>query len=109
MFCQSLFDDVHEMVNKAKNDPKNAGKPDNIIEKVVEGGLNKELKEVCLVNQVYIMAADGKQTIDQYVSEVAKSNNANIKIDKFIRYETGEGIEKRQEDFAAEVAKQMGN
>ena len=94
---------------KAKNDPKNAGKPENILQKVVEGGLNKELKEVCLLNQIYIMAEDGKQTIEQYVAEVAKKQNANIKVLKFIRFETGEGIEKKQEDFAAEVAKQMGN
>ena len=96
------------LLEKAKNDPKNAGKPENIILKVVEGGFNKELKEVCLVNQVYIMAEDGKQTVEAYVNEVAKANNANIKISKFIRFETGEGIEKKQEDFAAEVAKQMG-
>lgn len=97
------------LLEKAKNDPKNAGKPENILQKVVEGGLNKELKEVCLLNQIYIMAEDGKQTIEQYVAEVAKRQNANIKVLKFIRFETGEGIEKKQEDFAAEVAKQMGN
>ena len=97
------------LLEKAKNDPKNAGKPDAILQKVVEGGLNKELKEVCLNNQVYIMAEDGKQTIEQYVQNVGKENNANIKITKFVRFETGEGIEKKQEDFAAEVAKQMGN
>lgn len=97
------------LLEKAKNDPKNAGKPEEILKKVVEGGLNKELKEVCLNNQIYIMAEDGKQTIDQYVQSVAKANNANIKVLKFVRFETGEGIEKKQEDFAAEVAKQMGN
>lgn len=97
------------LLEKAKNDPKNSGKPDEILKKVVEGGLNKELKEVCLNNQVYIMAEDGKQTIEQYVQTVAKRNNANIKVLQFVRYETGEGIEKKQEDFAAEVAKQMGN
>ena len=97
------------LLEKAKNDPKNADKPDNIIEKVVEGGFNKELKEMCLVNQIFIMAEDGKQSIKDYVNQVAKANNANISIAKFVRYETGEGIEKRQDDFAAEVAKQMGN
>ena len=97
------------LLEKAKNDPKNSGKPEEILKKVVEGGLNKELKEVCLNNQIYIMAEDGKQTIEQYVQSVAKSNNAQIKINKFVRFETGEGIEKKQEDFAAEVAKQMGN
>ena len=97
------------LLEKAKNDPKNAGKPENILQKVVEGGLNKELKEVCLLNQIYIMAEDGKQTIEQYVADTAKKQNANIKVLKFIRFETGEGLEKRQDDFAAEVAKQMGN
>ena len=97
------------LLEKAKNDPKNAGKPDNIIQKVVEGGLNKELKEVCLNNQVYIMAEDGKETIADYVAKVAKENNANIKIVKFVRYETGEGIEKRQDNFAEEVARQINN
>lgn len=97
------------LLEKAKNDPKNAGKPENILVKVVEGGLAKELKEICLVNQVYIMANDGKQTIEKYVEEVAKQNNATIKIKSFIRFETGEGIEKRKDDFAAEVAKQIGN
>lgn len=97
------------LLEKAKNDPKNSGKTEEILKKVVEGGLNKELKEVCLNNQIYIMAEDGKQTIEQYVQSVAKSNNAQIRINKFVRFETGEGIEKKQEDFAAEVAKQMGN
>lgn len=97
------------LLEKAKNDPKNAGKPENILQKVVEGGLNKELKEVCLLNQIYIMAEDGKQTIEQYVADTAKNQNANIKVLKFIRFETGEGLEKRQDDFAAEVAKQVGN
>lgn len=94
------------LLEKAKNDPKNAGKPDNIIQKVVEGGLNKELKEVCLNSQLYIMAED-KETVADYVAKVAKDNSANIKIIKFVRYETGEGIEKRQENFAEEVAKQI--
>ena len=97
------------LLEKAKNDPKNAGKPENILQKVVEGGLNKELKEVCLLNQIYIMAEDGKQTIEQYVADTAKKQNANIKVLKFVRFETGECIEKRQDDFAAEVAKQIGN
>ena len=97
------------LLEKVKNDPKIAGKPDAILQKAVEGGLNKELKEVCLNNQIFIMAEDGKQTIEQYVQTIAKANNTNIKILKFVRYETGEGLEKKQEDFAAEVAKQMGS
>lgn len=89
-------------------DPKMAGKPEKVIEGAVAGRLNKELKEVCLLEQVYVKAEDGKQTVAQYVAQVAKENGANLSIEKFVRFETGEGIEKRQEDFAAEVAAQMG-
>ena len=89
-------------------DPKMAGKPEKVIEGAVMGRLNKELKEVCLLEQVYVKAEDGKQTVAQYVAQVAKENSANLSISRFVRFETGEGIEKKQEDFAAEVAAQMG-
>ena len=69
--------------------------------------LNKELKEICLLDQVYVKAEDGKQSVSKYVEEVAKANNAKIAIKGFVRMETGEGIEKKEEDFAAEVAAQM--
>lgn len=85
-------------------------KPDaneKIIEGMVKGRINKELKEICLLDQVYVKAEDGKQSVSAYVASVAKANNANIKIKKFVRYETGEGIEKKEEDFAAEVAAQL--
>ena len=91
---------------QAKNE--NPDKPDNIIEKMIIGRLNKELKEVCLLDQAYVKAEDGKQAVGKYVEQVAKANNANVTIKGFIRFETGEGIEKKEEDFAAEVAKQMG-
>ncbi len=71
------------------------------------GRINKELKEICLLDQVYVKAEDGKQPVSKYVEEVAKANSAKINIKAFVRYETGEGIEKKQEDFAAEVAAQM--
>ena len=90
------------------NDPKMAGKPEKVILGAVNGRLAKELKEICLLDQVYVRAEDGKQSVGNYVKEVAKANGANITIKSFIRFETGEGIEKKQEDFAAEVAKQMG-
>ena len=91
-----------------EQDPKMAGKPEKVIEGAIMGRLNKELKEVCLLEQVYVKAEDGKQTVTQYLAQVAKENNANISIRKFVRFETGEGLEKKQEDFAAEVAAQMG-
>ena len=90
-----------------EQDPKMAGKPEKVIEGAIMGRLNKELKEVCLLEQVYVKAEDGKQTVTQYLAQVAKENNANISIRKFVRFETGEGLEKKQEDFAAEVAAQM--
>ena len=81
---------------------------DNIIEKMIIGRLNKELKEICLLDQVYVKAEDGKQSVGKYVDEVAKANGAKVVIKGFVRMETGEGIEKKQENFAAEVAAQMG-
>ena len=100
---------AHELeilVAQAKNDPKNANKPDNIIEKMVQGRLNKELKEVCLLEQEYVKA-ENKESVAQYVANVAKANGCKLAIKKFVRFETGEGLEKKNEDFAAEVAAQM--
>ena len=90
-----------------EQDPKMAGKPEKVIEGAIVGRLNKELKEVCLLEQVYVKAEDGKQTVAQYIAQVAKENNATLSIKRFVRYETGEGLEKKSEDFAAEVAAQM--
>ena len=89
-------------------DPKMAGKPEKVIEGAIVGRLNKELKEVCLLEQVYVKAEDGKQTVAQYIAQVAKDNGADLSSKRFVRFETGEGLEKKNEDFAAEVAKQMG-
>ena len=88
-------------------DPKMAGKPEKVIEGAVTGRLNKELKEVCLLEQTYVKAEDGKQTVSQYIAQVAKENGANLSVKKFVRFETGEGLEKKEENFAEEVAKQM--
>ena len=85
---------------------ENPEKPENIIEKMIIGRLNKEMKEICLLDQVYVQDSD--LTVAKYVAKVAKENNANVTVKKFIRYETGEGIEKKEENFAEEVAKQMG-
>ena len=86
---------------------ENPAKPENIIEKMIIGRLNKELKEICLLDQAYVQDSD--LTVAKYVEKVAKENNANVTVKRFVRFETGEGIEKKQEDFAAEVAAQMGN
>ena len=84
---------------------ENPEKPENIIEKMIIGRLNKELKEICLLDQAYVQDSD--LTVAKYVEKVAKENNANVTVKRFVRCETGEGIEKKQEDFAAEVAAQM--
>ena len=84
---------------------ENPNKPDNIIEKIIIGRLNKELKEICLLDQVYVQDSD--LTVAKYVDKVAKENGANVTVKKFVRFETGEGLEKKNEDFAAEVAAQM--
>lgn len=89
----------------AKNEKPDAN--DKIIEGMVKGRLNKELKEICLLDQTYVKAEDGKQSVSAYVASVAKENSANITIKGFVRFETGEGLEKKNEDFAAEVAAQL--
>ncbi len=90
------------------NDPKESQKPEKVINGMIEGRVNKELKEICLVDQVYVKAEDGKQTVGKYLEAVSKEVGAKVAVKKFIRFETGEGLEKKNEDFAAEVAAQMG-
>ena len=89
------------------NDPKESQKPEKVINGMIEGRVNKELKEICLVDQVYVKAEDGKQTVAQYLAQVSKEAGTSVSIKSFIRFETGEGLEKKNEDFAAEVAAQM--
>ena len=75
---------------------------------MIEGRVSKELKEICLMDQVYVKAEDGKQTVAKYLETVSKEAGTKVSVKKFIRFETGEGLEKKNEDFAAEVAAQMG-
>ncbi len=96
------------LMAQIKNDPKESQKPEKVIEGMINGRINKELKEVCLVDQIYVKDTAGKQTVAQYLAQVAKENNANVTLKQFVRFETGEGLEKKNEDFAAEVAAQMG-
>ena len=88
---------MHQALNE------NPGKPENIIEKMVMGRLNKQLKEICLLEQEYVKDPD--LTVGKYVA--AELGKADM-IKSFVRFETGEGIEKKEENFAEEVAKQMG-
>ena len=91
------------LTQQAMNDPKNASKPANIIEKMIDGRLNKEMKEICLVEQPYVK--DGDLTVKKYIESVAKEVGAPITIKRMVRFETGEGLEKKEENFAEEVAK----
>ena len=97
------------LIAQIKNDPKEANKPEKVIEGMIQGRIKKQLKDICLLDQPYVKAADGKQSVEAYVAEVAKANGANVKVKSFVRFETGEGIEKKSENFAEEVAKQMAN
>lgn len=92
------------LTQQAKNDPSTAKKPEKVIEKMIQGRLNKEFKEMCLVDQEYVKS-DDKENVAQYLAKVAKEINGNVSVKRFVRFETGEGIEKKEEDFAAEVAK----
>ena len=100
------FMDHEKEILLAQAKTENPDKPDNIIEKMIIGRLNKEMKEICLLDQVYVQDSD--LTVSKYVAKVAKENGANMTVKKFIRFETGEGIEKKADDFAAEVAAQAG-
>ena len=99
------FMDHEKEILLAQAKKENPEKPENIIEKMIIGRLNKEMKEICLLDQVYVQDSD--LTVAKYVDKVAKENNAKVTVKQFVRYETGEGIEKKQENFAEEVAAQM--
>ncbi len=90
-----------------ENDPKESQKPEKVKEGMIKGRINKELKEVCLLDQPYVKATDGKQNVAKYIEEVSKQIGAPLTLKKFVRFETGEGMEKKNEDFAAEVAAQI--
>jgi elongation factor Ts len=88
---------------QAKNE--NPEKPDSIIEKMIIGRVNKMLKEICLLDQPYVK--DGDLTVSKYIASVAKETGVELSVKRYVRYETGEGLEKKEENFAEEVAKQM--
>ena len=90
------------LIAQIKNDPKNANKPDAVVEKMVTGRINKYYQENCLLKQAYVK--DQKISVEQYIAQSAKQFGFDIKLTKFVSYEKGEGLEKRQDDFAAEVA-----
>ena len=90
------------LVAQMKEDPKMAGKPDAVLAKIVEGKIGKYYKENCLVEQQYVI--DGDLTVGKYIEKTAKELGANVKVTEYVRFEKGEGIEKRQDNFADEVA-----
>lgn len=99
----SVLDKEREiLIAQMKEDPKMANKPDAVLSKIVEGKVGKYYKENCLVEQQFVM--DGDLTVGKYVEKAAKDMGKNFKIVDFVRFEKGEGIEKRVDDFAAEVA-----
>ena len=99
------YKDSEKEILLAQAKLENPDKPDNIIEKMIMGRLNKQLKEVCLLDQTYVQDSD--LTVAGYVEKVGKEAGANLSLKRFIRFETGEGIEKKEENFAEEVAKQI--
>ncbi len=94
------------LVAKAKEDPKNANKPEQVLAKITEGQVSKWLKEICLLDQPFVKNPD--KTIEQLQQELIAKIGENIKIRRFVRFELGEGLEKKKDDFAAEVAKAAG-
>ena len=105
---QSYIEHETEIIRaQIENDPKEAAKPDKVKEGMIKGRINKQMKEICLLDQVYVKAEDGKQPVAKYLEAVGKEIGSEIKIVEFVRFETGEGLEKKEEDFAAEVAKQI--
>ena len=101
---QEFIDHETEILKvQAKNE--NPDKPDSIIDKMIVGRLNKELKEFCLVDQAYVK--DGDLTVAKYLEQVSKEVGGKVDVKKFVRFETGEGLEKKEDNFAEEVARQM--
>ena len=94
------------LFTQAKNDPKNANKPDAILEKMLDGRLKKSLEEICLVAQGFVM--DESVTVGQKLADLSKKTGIDIKLVKFTRYVMGEGLEKREDNLADEVAKMQG-
>ena len=90
------------LVEQMKEDPKMANKPEQVLEKIVSGKIGKFYKENCLVDQQFVK--DSSLSVSKYVEQTAKKLGGDIKVTGFIRYERGEGLEKRNDNFAEEIA-----
>ena len=104
--AEAVAEEKAVLIAQMKNDPKNANKPDNILEKIVSGRLGKFYERVCLVEQAYVK--EDSMTVGAYTASVAKALDGDIKIAAFYLFEKGEGIEKKEENFAEEIAKLTG-
>ncbi|MEO8073417.1 MAG: translation elongation factor Ts [Acidobacteriota bacterium] len=93
--------------DQLKNDPKNANKPADVVDKIIEGRINKYYEDNVLLDQAFVK--DPSKTISELVAEKIASIKENITVRRFTRYKMGEGIEKKTDDFAAEVASMVGN
>jgi elongation factor Ts len=101
--AQDVVDREREvLLTKAKE----SGKPEQVVQKMVDGQISKWMKEICLLDQAWVK--DPEKTIDQVQQELIAKIGENIRIRRFVRFELGEGLEKKKDDFAAEVAKQAG-
>lgn len=103
--AEALEEEKKVLMAQIKNDEKNASKPDAIIEKMVTGKIGKFYERVCLVDQAYVK--DDKMTVGQYVAATAKEFGGSISIDSFYLYEKGEGLEKKEDNFGAEIAEML--
>ena len=93
------------LIKQMEQDPKMAGKPQQVLEKIVEGKLGKYYENNCLLEQAYVK--DDSMSVSKYVASVAKALGGSIKVTGYVRFDKGEGLEKREEDFAAEIAKMV--
>ena len=100
-----LAEEKKIMLVQMANDPKMANKPDQVKEKIVDGKLNKFYSENCLLQQEFVK--DGDLTVEKYIASAAKALGGTVTFRDAVRFEKGEGIEKKQENFAEEIAKQL--
>jgi elongation factor Ts len=104
--AQELAKEREILMDQLKNDPKNANKPEDVLNKIIEGRLNKFYEDNVLIDQPFVK--DPAKTVGELVAEKIASIKENITVRRFARFKMGEGIEKRQDDFAAEVASMVG-
>ena len=103
--AEVLAEEKAILIKQMQQDPKMANKPQQVLEKIVEGKVGKYYENNCLLHQLYVK--DDSMTVAKYVESVAKANGASIKVTGYVRFDKGEGLEKREEDFAAEIQKMV--